>query len=323
MSWHHERWVSSCVESIAAAGSSAATVASVVVVDNARTLNALDLPTTPGTMVLGNDANAGFARACNQGARCGSAEFLLFLNPDTKLEPDALTRAVAAMRHPARPDVGIVGLQLVDFEGRVQRTCGRFPAFATAAAQVLGLSRLAPSRCPGFRMTDWDHQTTRGVDFVCGAALLVRRALFEELAGFDERLFLYLEDADLSLRARRLGWQTLFCADAGVEHACGWTRGQHRAWRLAQSWRSLVVYAWTHFSRSSACLLTALLLLAGPLVRVAEAIVLRRPSEALDGLKAWLLLVRLLLADRRPGGGDASSLELLPLTPDAQAPRRA
>jgi len=319
VSWRHDAWVPSCVASLAAAAFPDVAIDTVAVVDNAGTISALDMPAGLGAVsLLHNTGNAGFARACNQGARCGTAEFILFLNPDTRVLPGALPRAVSAMRRPEASDVGILGLQLVDFDGQVQRTCGRFPRLRTSVSQLLGLSRVAPHRWPGFRMTDWDHTSSGGVDFACGAALLVRRALFEQLAGFDERLFLYLEDADLSLRARARGWRTRFCAEARVQHACGWSAGTDRAWRLSQSWRSQLVYAWTHFSRPSASLLTALLLVAAPLARVGASVVQRTPGQAPDGVRAWFLLLRLLADGLRR---ETPNVEVAPLRPDAPAPR--
>ena len=319
VNWHHECWVPSCVASVAAASSATVTVETLTVVDNASSLVSLDAPGgIARTVLLRNGHNAGFARACNQGAQTGQAAFILFLNPDTRIHPDALTHAVAAMRTPDDADVGIVGLQLVGLDGTVQRTSGRFPQLGTTTAQLLGLSRVVPRLCPGFRMTEWDHAATQDVDFACGAALLVRRALFEQLGGFDERLFVYLEDADLSLRARHRGWRTLFCADAVVQHACGWSGGGNRTWRLAQSWRSLLVYAWTHFSRPSAWLLTALLLVAAPLARVGASVVQRTPGQAPDGVRAWFLLLRLLADGLRR---ETPNVEVAPLRPDAPAPR--
>ncbi len=323
MSWRHDRWVPSCVASLAASGSPAVTIATVTVVDNAASLGALETPPGIGTVaLLGNHVNAGFARACNQGARLGTAEYLLFLNPDTRVMPGALAHAVSAVRAQARTDVGIVGLQIVDFDGHVQRTCGRFPQLTNSIVQLLGVSRVAPRLFPGFRMTEWDHTSTRSVDFACGAALLVRRALFEQLAGFDERLFIYLEDADLSMRARALGWRTLFCAEAQVQHACGWSVGDDRAWRLAQSWRSELVYARAHFSRAAALLLTVLVMVAGPLARLVEAAIRMQRGSARDAVTAWFLLLQLLAAEHR-GRTPATGSPEAPLTPSAPAPRQA
>jgi len=324
VNWHHERRVPSCIASVAQGGSSTVMVDTVVVVDNSTTIGALDVPVGIARgLLLRNERNAGFARACNQGARVGRAPFVLFLNPDTRMHPEALTHAVNAMVARGHANVGIVGMQLVDSEGTVQRTSGRFLHLGTAAAQLLGLSRVAPRLFPGFRMTEWDHATTALVEFACGAALLVRRTLFAQLDGFDERLFLYLEDADFSLRARHREFRTLFCADAVVQHACGWSGGGDRAWRLAQSWRSLLVYAWAHFDRASALLLTLLVMVAGPFARLGESIVRREPGTARDAVLAWLLLLRLLVQPRRPARSAASAApELGSLTPDGQAPRQ-
>lgn len=302
VSWHHERWLRACISAIASAGQNGFTLGSVVVVDNAAALPMDSLGTgATSVTVIRNEENRGFARACNQGAARCSGDYLLFLNPDTIVRPDALSRAIAALQTPSNADVAIVGLRIVDTKQVTQRTCGRFPNLRALAAQTLGLSRLTVARFPGIRMTDWPHDSTRDVDFVCGAALLVHRYVFEILGGFDERLFLYLEDADLALRARERGWRTRFCDTAVVEHASGWSQGTHRSWRLAHSWRSLLVYGWTHLGALRALALAALVFSLAPIARIGEALSVRSASPVTDAGRALLQLIGLLRQDLLDG----------------------
>lgn len=297
-------------------------MARVIVIDNAATVGVELLPPIPEAqlVVCHNRSNAGFARACNQGARLGDAEFVLFLNPDAQLEPGALAKAVSVMRNERDTKIGAVGLRLKDLDGVTQQTCGRFPTLSTAAGQTLGVSRLLPGTGLGFRMTEWPHDTTRPVDYVCGAALLVRRAMFEELGGFDERLFVYLEDADLCLRAARRGWSTVFNAEAVASHACGWSTGTERAWRLAQSWRSQIVYGWKHLGITRAFALSLLIFTLAPAARVLDAALRTRLSDAIDALRAWHLLWRFLWSHTE--SFESTSLSL-PLAVDAESPRGA
>jgi len=97
-------------------------------------------------------------------------------------------------------------------------------------------------------MTDWDHVETRQVDQVIGAFFLVRRSVFEELQGFDERFFVYFEEVDFSRRAQQKGWQSFYLADTQAFHAGGGTSGQVKAKRLFYSLRSRTLYSFKHFS---------------------------------------------------------------------------
>jgi GT2 family glycosyltransferase len=305
VAWNQGRWLPACLESVDALVREQFEIGRIVVVDNASTAPVrATLAASTKLTVLTNATNRGFAAACNQAAGRGRGDLILFLNPDTRIHADALTRAVAVLGTPSGRGIGIVGLRLTDVAGVTQRTCGRFPGLLAMANRTLGLSRIAPARMGGVRLLEWPHDVSRDVDFACGAALLVRRRVFEALGGFDERLFLDLEDADLSLRARAAGWRTHFCADAVVEHACGWSTGDHRGWRLAHSWRSLLVYAWTHLPVAAALTVTTLVLTLAPLARLAGALVDRSWQGARHTAHAWCLLCRMLIrevAPRRPG----------------------
>jgi GT2 family glycosyltransferase len=294
VAWNHERWLPACLASLAPAAHGAPALSRVVIVDNASSVPVEQVVTPgPGTTVIRNAINKGFAAACNQGASGSRADFLLFLNPDTRLDAGALASAVARFA----PSVGIVGLRLVDPVRMTQRSCGRFPSIRTLLNQALGLTRVSAVSFQGIRRDEWPHDTTGPVDFVCGAALMVRRELFERLEGFDPRFFLYLEDADLSLRAQRIGFATVFDADAVVEHACGWDEGSHRPWRLAHSWRSMIAYARQHLGPGAAVLVGAVVLTLGVPARMGEAVVERSLARVRDALQAWTMLCRMLASD--------------------------
>lgn len=249
----------------------------IIVVDNASDPPVL-VPEACATRVtlVRNGSNRGFAAACNQGARLGAAPFLLFLNPDVVLEPGALTKATQAFASPA---VGIVGIRLCDGEGRVARGCARRTGALRFLVTLLRLPRLWPA-LRGHLMTDWDHGSSGPVDHVTGACYLIRRDLFEALAGFDERFVVYFEDLDLSWRARAAGWEIRYVAEAAAFHAGGWATGQGRRVRLYHDWHSRVVFARKHFGRLMALVVLIVTMVVDPVVRTVEG--LRRGSW--DGL---------------------------------------
>ena len=97
----------------------------VIVVDNASTDGSSDGLAGGAVEIVRNPTNRGFAAACNQGAARGTARFVLFLNPDVRVRPDAIANAASYMDDPANAGVGIVGARLLDADGRAQRSCAR------------------------------------------------------------------------------------------------------------------------------------------------------------------------------------------------------
>src|SRR5262249_22579785 len=149
--------------------------------------------------VVINADNRGFAAACNQGARRAKASLLLFMNPDVRVEADALETAAAYIADRTHAAVGLLRIQSVDDDGHVSRSCARTPTTPALLLQTLFLDRLCPGLVPPHFLTNWDHSDTRTVDQIMGAFLMIRRALFEKIGGVDERFFLYYEDVDLCL----------------------------------------------------------------------------------------------------------------------------
>jgi N-acetylglucosaminyl-diphospho-decaprenol L-rhamnosyltransferase len=224
------------------------------VVDNASVdgsaddLDGLSLPIS----IIRNLENKGFAYACNQGAKIGMSKYILFLNPDLKLFPDSLVKALLFLEEERNERVGILGIQLVDENGMIQRNVARFPTPGSLFYQMLGLDRLWPRHFPSHFMTDWDHLARREVDQVTGAFYLVRRKAFDELMGFDERFFMYFEDLDFAYRARQAGWKSFYLPDAQALHYGGGASNQVRARRLSYVLKGRVLYVAKHFGTSAA-----------------------------------------------------------------------
>jgi GT2 family glycosyltransferase len=291
VNWNAGPTLRRCLESIAFAGGTGL-IGQVIVVDNASSDRSLDglagvaLPLT----VVQNRTNIGFARACNQGARASSNPYLLFLNPDTTLELESLNVPLAFLEEPENSRIGIVGIQLLDNQGQIARSCARFPTPGSMAMRVVGLDTIAPRA--GYAMTDWDHTSSQRVDHVIGAFYMVRRSLFDDLGGFDERFFVYLEDLDFSLRANRSGWGSAYLVEARAHHVGGGTSAQIQARRLFYALRSRVAFVYKHFGFTPATALTLATLLVEPFPRLLRAILRGKPAEAGQTLVAFGLLWR-------------------------------
>lgn len=246
-----------CVNSVLEYG--AGCVGRIIVVDNGSTDGSADnIEGLPGVEVIRAGENLGFAAACNLGAAKGNAPYILFLNPDTKVEGNSISVPLTFMERPENGYVGICGIQLVDEQGRISRTCARFPTLARMTAQALGLNKIRGLHHTGMHMNDWDHGQTAEVDQVIGAFFLIRRSLFESLGGFDERFFVYFEEVDLSFRAQSLGFKSVYLADAQAFHAGGGTSRQVKDVRLFYSLRSRLLYGFKHFPSWQAWLLTGI-----------------------------------------------------------------
>lgn len=248
-------------------------VESVVIVDNASSDSSLsDVESEAATLpfklqIVRNSRNMGFGAACNQGAALCGSEFLLFLNPDTRIFSGSLVKPLELLRGPGNERIGITGIQLIDENGAISRSCARFPTLRTFAAQAVGLNRIPAFAHLGTHMSDWAHDKSKNVDHVIGAFYLIRRPVFQQLGGFDERFFVYLEDLDLSLRASQMGYSSFFLAEANAFHSGGGTSRQVKAHRLFYSLRSRLLYGFKHFSRWKAWALVLITLVIEPLSR--------------------------------------------------------
>lgn len=242
--------------------------------------------------------NLGFGKACNFGAARGKSLYVLFLNPDAALRPGALAMPLAFLSCHGNRQVGAVGIALIDEIGVVQRTCARFPTPLGLIATSLGLKRIFPAL--GTHMHDWDHSESRAVPHVIGAFYLVRRSVFEQVGGFDERFFVYLEDLDLSLRVHQAGYTSYFLREAKAFHEGGGVSSQVKAHRLYYSLRSRIQYAFKHFSRPAALGVGLATLCVEPLTRLAQLLLKRRWREVGDLRSGFGMLWRWALRSLVP-----------------------
>lgn len=195
----------------------------VIVVDDASPDDsASTLAQVNGLRLLRNQANLGFIGSCNAGAAQARGEFLLFLNNDTQVTAgwiDALLRCFSE-----RKDCGIAGSKLVYPDGRLQEAGGL--VFADGSCWNVGRFEARDSAAYLYR---------REVDYVSGASLMIRRATFVEIGGFDPRYQpAYYEDADLAFAVRKLGLRVYYEPGSTVIHCEGITSGTDLAAGIKQ-----------------------------------------------------------------------------------------
>ena len=293
VNWNAGDQLRACLQALTDAKRTQFCLQHVVVVDNASSDDSLlDLPDDALPLqIIRNPDNRGFGAACNQGARRCTTDWLLFLNPDTRVEPEALDRAIAHLQSADGDPAGVCGAHLLDARGGTHRHCARRATPLRMLAHLCGIDRLTPWTS-GYLMRRWDHADSRPVDHVMGAFYLIRRPLFEALTGFDERFFVYLEDLDLSERVRRAGWAIHYRADVRVFHKGGGTSEQVKARRLHYSLNSRLRYARKHFSLPGAVAIWAGTLLLEPPLRLGQALARGSIAQAGETLRAYRWLLR-------------------------------
>lgn len=197
------RWLDACLSSVLAQEIPGGF--EVLVVDNGpddgtRALVEKSFP----TVRYAKDENRGFGAGNNLGARLAAGQQIVFLNPDTVVEPGALARLVEPL---AKEGVATTPCIVLYDEPKLVNTCGNLLHF-TGLATTQGLREDADA-----------FRGTRPVPGVSGACFAFRRDDWERLGGFDEEFFLYVEDTDLSWRAHRAGLEILLVGDARVRHS--------------------------------------------------------------------------------------------------------
>lgn len=300
-----------CIASLAAAPTIGWTLGGVWVVDDASTdASALAIESV-GKLpisVLRTSKHRGYGWCSNLGAAAGRSNYVLFLNTDVMVNSKSLPTAIEFLEDARNQSTGICGIQLKGVDGAVQRHSSRFPTGRSFVIMFLGLDRLLPSLFRGLQMKEWDHNSTRRVDQVVGAFMLMRRSLFELLGGYDERFFVYMEDLDLALRAAQRGYHCVYLASANGVHIGGGSARKVRAESLFFNMRSRIQYSFKHFGLPTAVGVSLGILVIEPVSRLVFAARRGSGQDAKASLVAsfalWrdvLNIVRTLRIDRRAG----------------------
>lgn len=192
----------------------------VIVVDNASSDGTPDMirDSFPWVGLIAGKENLGYSKGVNIGIRRARGRYFFILNPDTVVRPDSIQKLADFMDN--TPDAGIVGPKLIFHDGNVQYSCRRFYTFRVLALRRTPLGRLFPEAkaVRDHLMLDFDHETTREVDWLLGAAMFVRREAVEQVGLMDERFFLYFEDVDWCYRMAQQGLRVYYHPDSVIVH---------------------------------------------------------------------------------------------------------
>jgi N-acetylglucosaminyl-diphospho-decaprenol L-rhamnosyltransferase len=231
-----------CVRSIL--DETSAGLPDVVVVDNGSTDGSAQRLSAalPGVRVVAAPGNVGYARGANLGIAATGAPVVAVLNGDVELAPGVAAAMIAAIE--ADPRLGAVGPRVLNLDGSVYPSARSDPGlFVAAAHAVFGLVWRTNPWTRRYRQLDVDPTRAREVDWVSGAAVWLRREALDDVGGWDERYFMYMEDVDLCLRLRRAGWRVEYQPSGEVVHVQGASTSQRPYRMIAEHHRSVWRFA--------------------------------------------------------------------------------
>lgn len=161
-----------------------------------------------GFSFLQNPQNSGFGAGNNFGVSHAKGEYVLFLNNDTTISGKGIENMFSYLQ--LHPEIAILGGELRNIDGTTQASAGKFYTIFPLLLLLLGLQR--------FGTVDKNPEKISKVDWVKGALLMIKRSVFEKLGGFDEQIFMYMEDMELCYRAKKHGYLSYFFPTEGILH---------------------------------------------------------------------------------------------------------
>jgi len=198
----------------------------------------------PNVGLIENKENKGFARANNQAVEIAKGDFVLFLNPDMKVEEGSLEKLVNWMR--GHRDVGIASCKLTKENGEVNLNAAprRFPSIWNQLAIVLKLPHFFPKILDKYLMKGFGFDREQEVDSVRGSFLLIRREIVDKLGwGFDPCYFIWFEDVDLCREVKKMGYKVMYTPFVNcVDYVGDSFKQRSTLWKQKQFIKSMITY---------------------------------------------------------------------------------
>ncbi len=185
----------------------------IIVVDNASSdgsppaISNLQ-PLIDNLKMIESKENMGFAKGCNLGAKSAKGKYILFLNSDTQVLSKGFLSMIDFLDK--NSNIAILGGKIENNDGSTQRSCGKFYNLFNLIIMLLGFERF------GFLRSS--PNKIQKVDWVSGACMMVKKDVFQKLIGFDEKLFMYVEDMEICFRAKKAGFLTYFYPNLSLKH---------------------------------------------------------------------------------------------------------
>lgn len=202
----------------------------VIIVDNASSWEiSEELISLPNIKFIKNNVNCGYGRGLNQGAKIAQGEYLLLVNPDIEFTKNSIDKLL--IRIGEDPKIGVIGPQLIDEKGEVAQSISGVPSLLQSLFVFSFIAKIWPNNpfLVKYHNLTLDRNKEHEVDVVSGACMLVRKSCFDEIGGFDERFFMYFEEADFCLRIKKEGYKILYVPKAKIIHLVG-KSNQNKEW---------------------------------------------------------------------------------------------
>jgi len=298
VNWNVRDLLRKCLESLpgALALPEATVTFETIVVDNGSRDGSVEMlrETFRNVQLIQPGENTGFSRGNNIGIEASSGQYVLILNPDTEALPGSIARLVQYME--AHPTVGVAGPQLLNEDGSVQSSRRRFPSLMTAFFESTWLQPLAPrGMLRWYYMLDIDDSAETAVDWLQGAALLVRREAINDAGMFDERFFMYSEELDWQRRMKAAGWNIIYLPSAKIIHYGGRSSDQVVAQKHIHFQTSKIRYFTKHHGRLAGVSLRLFLLAnyaAQLVLEAAKSLVGHKRALRQERIAAYLQVLR-------------------------------
>ena len=228
-----------------------------------------------------NEKNVGFGKACNIGLVKAKGEFVLFLNPDTLIPPGTLENCIEQMRTQHSENVAALGVKIIDGGGNFLPESKRsLPSVWNSFCKMSGLASLFPkySLMGGYNLTFLPDNEVAQVEALCGAFMLVRKNILDEIGGFDEQFFMYGEDLDLCKRIKERGKTILYYPNVHIVHFKGESQKSKDFRYYRQFYSAMSIYADKHFSIVLSFLLRIGIFLAGSIAFLTKLMIKHLPK---------------------------------------------
>jgi GT2 family glycosyltransferase len=250
VNWNVKELLDACLQSLLKASHSTPRLAiEIIVVDSASSDGSPQMVRDrfPQVRLIASQENLGYAKGNNVGAEAAQGRYLFLLNPDTVVQPDALGRMVDYME--AHPEVGVLGPQLLWPDGSIQSSRRRFPTPGSLFWESTLLEQWFPENryVRRFHLADQSVDQSPKVDWVVGAAILIRREAWQQVGPIDQDFFMYFEETDWCQRSAEAGWETHYLPAAQVIHYEGKSSEQVVAARTLRFQRSKLRYTRKYF----------------------------------------------------------------------------
>ncbi len=203
----------------------------------------------PKVRLIQNPDNPGFSTSLNKALSKMEGRYALLLNPDTLILESAIDRMFQFMENNSK--VGILGPKVYDNREKtsLQHSCRSFPSLHNVLFHRYSLlTKLFPGNpwSRKYLLSDWDHQSTREVDWLSGCCMMLRKQVIEEIGYFDEAFFMFSEDVDYCYRTGKAGWKVFYFPEAEVVHFIGASKGKVKPRIIIERHKSIRHYLRKH-----------------------------------------------------------------------------